>query len=189
MINAVIMASGFARRMGTNKLLLDYKGCSIIEHVLKAVSKINFHQVVVVSQYKEVSLLCNKYGFKYVDNKNANIGQSESIKLGILNSSKCDGYMFFVGDQPFIDSLYIDKIINTFKLDRDFIVIPRCKDVCGNPVIFPYSKKEELLALKEDEKGKTILKNSSKIKYVEVPREILLDIDTKTDYERIGGKL
>ncbi|CZR97441.1 MULTISPECIES: molybdenum cofactor cytidylyltransferase [Clostridioides] len=189
MINAVIMASGFARRMGTNKLLLDYKGCSIIEHVLKAVSKINFHQVVVVSQYKEVSLLCNKYGFKYVDNKNANIGQSESIKLGILNSSKCDGYMFFVGDQPFIDSLYIDKIINTFKLDRDFVVIPRCKDVCGNPVIFPYSKKEELLALKEDEKGKTVLKNASKIKYVEVPREILLDIDTKTDYERIGGKL
>ncbi|MER0282564.1 molybdenum cofactor cytidylyltransferase [Clostridioides difficile] len=189
MINAVIMASGFARRMGTNKLLLDYKGCSIIEHVLKAVSKINFHQVVVVSQYKEVSLLCNKYGFKYVDNKNANIGQSESIKLGILNSSKCDGYMFFVGDQPFIDSLYIYKIINIFKLDRDFIVIPRYKDVCGNPVIFPYSKKEELLALKEDEKGKTVLKNTSKIKYVEVPREILLDIDTKTDYERIGGKL
>ncbi|MFR1384826.1 MAG: molybdenum cofactor cytidylyltransferase, partial [Clostridioides difficile] len=60
---------------------------------------------------------------------------------------------------------------------------------CGNPVIFPYSKKEELLALKEDEKGKTILKNSSKIKYVEVPKEMLFDIDTKMDYERIGGKL
>ncbi|MCC0633993.1 molybdenum cofactor cytidylyltransferase [Clostridioides sp. ZZV15-6388] len=189
MINAVIMASGFARRMGKNKLLLEYDGCSIIEHVLKAVSKINFHQVVVVSQYKEVLALCNKYGFKYVDNKDANIGQSESIKLGILNSSKCDGYMFFVGDQPFIDDLYIDKIINTFKLYRNFIVIPRCKDVCGNPVIFPFSKKKELLALKEDEKGKTILKNSSKIKYVEVPKKMLLDIDTKVDYERIGGKL
>lgn len=189
MINAVIMASGFARRMGENKLLLEYEGCSIIEHVFKAVNRINFHQVVVVSQYKEVLEICNKYSFKYVDNKDANIGQSESIKLGILNSSKCDGYMFFVGDQPFIDDLYIDKIINTFKLDRNFIVIPRCKGVCGNPVVFPFSKKNELLALKEDEKGKTILKNSSKIKYVEVPEKMLLDIDTKVDYERIGGKL
>lgn len=105
MINAVIMASGFARRMGANKLLLNYKGCSIIEHVFREVSKIDFHQVVVVSQYEEVLLLCNKYGFEYIDNKNANIGQSESIKLGVLNSSKCDGYMFFVGDQPFIDLL------------------------------------------------------------------------------------
>lgn len=61
--------------------------------------------------------------------------------------------------------------------------------MCGNLVIFLYSKKEELLVFKEDEKGKIILKNLLKIKYVEVFKEMLFDIDIKMDYERIGGKL
>lgn len=187
MINAIIMASGLSKRMGENKLLLDFNKIPMIEHSFIEISKCFFNEVIVVSQYEEVFNLCEKYKFKKVFNESANIGQSESIKLGILNSSKCDGYMFFVGDQPFIDSFYINKIIDKFKEDNDYIIIPRFEDKKGSPVIFPYNKREELLTLENDEKGKKIITKSSKIKYTDVSENMLIDIDNKVDYEKFRG--
>ncbi|RDY28001.1 molybdenum cofactor cytidylyltransferase [Romboutsia weinsteinii] len=187
MINAIIMASGYASRMGENKLLLDYNGIPIIEHVFKEVEKSNFGSVLVVSQYEEVLKLSKKYNFIAIYNENAHIGQSESIKLGIKNSSVCDGFMFFVGDQPFIDSKYINKIIDKFAEDKEYIVMPKNNLRKGNPVIFPYSKKDELILLQKDEKGKKIISKTSKVKYINVPDSMLIDIDTKEDYKKYIG--
>ena len=86
MINAIVMASGFSTRMGKNKLLMKYRGKTIIENVFDAISKCDFNEVVVVSQYEEILSIAKQYNFKDVINENADIGQSESIKLGIRNS-------------------------------------------------------------------------------------------------------
>lgn len=189
MINAIIMASGFSKRMGVNKLLLEYKGIPIIDHVFKEISKVEFNQIVVVSQYKEILTIGEKYGFITVYNENAHIGQSESIKLGILNSSKCDGYMFFVGDQPLIDNIQIKKILSVFEKNKDCIVIPMSNGRRGNPVVFPYEKKEELLMLKYDEKGKNVINTSKKIKYIDVSENMLFDIDTQDDFNKLLSQI
>lgn len=184
-ITAIIMASGLSTRMGANKLLLNYNNKPIIQYVFEAVKNSLFYDVIVISQYDEIKNISKNYEFKYVHNENAYMGQSESIKLGILNSKPCDGYMFFVGDQPLIDDIYIKNMICAFYKNPDYIVIPKCKGKTGNPVIFPFSKKEELLKLKNDEKGKKIINKTSNIKYIEVPKGMLFDIDTKEDYKKL----
>ena len=189
MVNAIIMASGFSKRMGANKLLLEYKGIPIIDHILREISKVEFNQVVVVSQYKEILDLGKKYGFIAVYNGNAHVGQSESIKLGILNSSKCDGYMFFVGDQPLIDNMQIKKILYLFEQNKDCIVIPMSNGKKGNPVVFPFHKKEELLMLKNDEKGKKVINTSKKIKYIDVSENMLFDVDTQDDFNKLLSQI
>lgn len=185
MITAIVMASGLSKRMGRNKLLLEYKNRPIIDYTLRPLKDINFMEVIVVSQYEEVLNLAKEYKFKAVKNNNAILGQSESIKLGIQNSKACDGFMFFVGDQPFVNKDDIKSIIQTFTEDKSYIVIPKFNSKFGNPVIFPYNKKDELMLLKDDEKGKKIIKSSTKIKYIDVKEEMLFDIDTKEDYDRI----
>lgn len=187
MITAIIMASGLSKRMGENKLLLKYKDKTIIEYVFDEISKVEFKEVIVVSSYDEIKDISKKYNYKYIENKRNYIGQSESIRLGINNSKESFGYMFFVGDQPLIDSKYINKMIEVFNENKDFIIIPRYKDRKGNPVIFPESKREELLSLTEDEKGKKVITNLCKIKYVDVSEYMLFDIDTKKDYIQLGG--
>lgn len=184
-ITAIIMASGLSTRMGANKLLLDYKNEPIIQYVFEAVKNCLFHEVIVISQYNEIKKISENYEFKYVHNENYDIGQSESIKLGILNSKPCDGYMFFVGDQPLLDEIHIKNMISAFYKNLDYIIIPKYKNKTGNPVIFPFSKKEELLKLKNDEKGKKIINKTSNIKYIEVPESMLFDIDTKEDYKKL----
>lgn len=185
MISAIVMASGFSRRMGENKLLMDFNGKTIIENTFKALKKCDFKEVIVVSQYEEVLKIANKYQFKFVLNDNAQIGQSESIKLGIRNSGKCDGYMFFVGDQPLINNDDVKELINEFERNKEYIVIPRYDNKTGNPVIFPTCLKNNLLSLKNDEKGKKVINEYDKIKYVNVSKYTLLDVDTKVDYENL----
>lgn len=185
MISAIVMASGFSRRMGENKLLMDFNGKTIIENTFEVLKKCDFKEVIVVSQYEEVLKIANKYQFKFVLNDNAQIGQSESIKLGIRNSGKCDGYMFFVGDQPLINNDDVKELINEFGENKEYIVIPRYDNKTGNPVIFPACLKNNLLRLKNDEKGKKVINEYDKIKYVNVSKYTLLDVDTKLDYENL----
>ncbi|MBC6003270.1 molybdenum cofactor cytidylyltransferase [Paeniclostridium sp. NSJ-45] len=185
MINAIVMASGFSTRMGNNKLLLEYRGKTIIENTLDILKKSNFKEIIVVSQYEEVLSIASKYSFKTVLNKKAYLGQSESIKLGIKNSSECEGYMFFVGDQPLLNKMDIDNLIRCFKDNNKYIIIPKYENKTGNPVIFPKCLKNKLLMLKNDEKGKKVISEYDKIKYIYVKRETLLDIDTKKDYENL----
>ena len=185
MINAIVMASGFSTRMGNNKLLLEYRGKTIIENTLDILKKSNFKEIIVVSQYEEVLSIASKYSFKTVLNKKAYLGQSESIKLGIKNSSDCEGYMFFVGDQPLLNKMDIDNLIKYFKDNNKYIIIPKYENKKGNPVIFPKCLKNKLLMLKNNEKGKKVISEYDKIKYIYVKRETLLDIDTKKDYENL----
>lgn len=185
MISAIIMASGFSNRMGQNKLLMKYNDKFLIEHTLNIVLKCNFKKKILVTQYEEIKELGEKLNYKVIMNNSPNKGQSESIKLGVKNSPKCDGYMFFVGDQPLLNKDDIEKLVKVFKEDTNYIVIPKYKDKCGNPVIYPTIYKEQILKLEGDKGGKNIIKSSDKIKYVDVSENTLFDIDNIDDFNNL----
>ncbi len=156
MVNAVIMASGYSTRMGKNKLMLPFKGKPIIEHVIDAIKECNFNEIILVGQEKEVLDIAKKKNILTVLNTKAYKGQSQSIKLGILNTSPSKGYMFFTGDQPLLDSYTINSLLNTFTRNNDYIIIPKYKDKVGSPTIFPKKFKNELLNLQGDVGGKAL---------------------------------
>ncbi|MEG2194384.1 MAG: molybdenum cofactor cytidylyltransferase [Terrisporobacter sp.] len=185
LISAIIMASGFSKRMGRNKLLMKYNDKFLIEHTLNIISQCDFKEKILVTQYEEVGKLGEVLNFKVIINNCPNKGQSESIKLGVENSNKSESYMFFVGDQPLLNKNDIEKLINVFQEDTNYIVIPKYKGCCGNPVIYPSKYKEEILKLEGDKGGKAIIKSTSKIKYVEVLENTLFDIDNIDDFNNL----
>lgn len=187
MISAIILASGYSRRMGKNKLLLKYKGKSLIEHTINTILQCEFSEVILVAREQEIIEVGNKYTISIVKNENAAIGISESIKLGIVNAKDTKGYMFFTADQPFLDVDTIKVLQNKFTENCAYIIVPRCEGKRGSPVIFPSTFKEELLKLQGDVGGKVIInKNSDKVKFLEVLDSIkLFDIDTNESYEYI----
>lgn len=90
-----------------------------------------------------------------------------------------------MGDQPLINNYDVKEIINEFGENKEYIIIPRYDNKTGNPVIFPTCLKNNLLSLKNDEKGKKVINEYDKIKYVNVSKYTLLDVDTKLDYENL----
>ena len=193
-ISAIIMASGKSERMGTNKLLLEYRGMTFIENTLEKVLNENFYELVIVISDKKVRKKCQDYIKKsekdekkiyIIDNKKSEKGQSESIKIGLKTLGKCDGYMFFSCDQPFLTSDTIKKILQNFKTKG--ITTPEYNGKRSLPVIFGENFKDELLKLEGDTGGKTVISNhQDKIKIVEIENsDEGKDIDTKEDYDML----
>jgi molybdenum cofactor cytidylyltransferase len=187
MVNAIIMASGFSNRMGKNKLLLPYEGKSIIEHIMDKVTKCNFNNIILVTNNNEIIDLAKKRGIDFVLNSHPEKGQSESIKLGIINSPEAAGYAFFTGDQPLMDIETIMFLMNRFNETKDSIIVPQYMEKKGTPVIFPKKLINELLELEGDVGGRKIInKHLEEVKYIEIKREYMLwDIDTEDDYNKL----
>lgn len=150
------MASGFSKRMGFNKLKLEYNNISLLENCLKKLSSISFSEVLVCGREDWVKSLSKKYSFKYLDNLTAHLGQSESIKLGVKNSNG-KGITFFTADQPFLSEKTILTLYYNF-LKTNLITIPIVNNNRFSPIFFPEDKKSELLKLEGDTGGKIVIK-------------------------------
>lgn len=185
MITAIILASGYSSRMGVNKLLLLKDKIPMIEHLFRQLYKINFHEIIVVTQYKDVEKLSKSYGYTSIINIVPQKGISESIKLGVKNTDINSNFIFFTGDQPFLRGEVIEKIIDLS--EDECIVVPRFLGKRKSPVIFGKIYREELLKLDGDIGGKEIInKNLNNVKYLEFSDgNDFLDIDTREEYEKI----
>lgn len=188
-MNAIILASGNSSRMGKNKLLMDYKGCAMIQRVINVIKSVDFVTVTLVGKHKEVLNIAESSGIKVIENYNSDKGQSESIKLGVSSINNNEGFMFFCGDQPFLNKDIIDYLIKVSIENNEAIVRPMFQGRSGSPVIFPNCLKEELLKLQGDNGGKVIIKKAlTKVIDVEInDSKFLRDIDTMEDYKEILG--
>ena len=177
-ITAVILASGFSKRMGCNKLLLPVEGKAMIAHVFDAVRQAGFEQTVVVTGFDSIAQLAVGNGFQAVDNDSPEIGQSHSVVLGVQKTSQSAGWMFFNGDMPWLKSDTIGKLLEY--ADAAHIVVPRYGSRPGQPVYFPAAFKAELLALTGDHGGRTIIRNHpDRICYVPIDNiRQGVDVDT-----------
>lgn len=182
MVTGIIMASGFSRRMKRNKLTIKINGETIIERVIKAAKKSKLDDIVLIYRTDDIRDFGLKYNIKTIYNPNAILGQSESVKLGVKNSNKSSAYMFFVADQPYLDTAVIDRLIDAYKIDEK-ITIPYFNGKFGMPLIFPNIFRNELLRTKGDKGGREIIgENPLLTQRVDFDNEKLgMDVDSPND--------
>ena len=148
------MAAGDARRFGENKLAMEVGGRTLVRRALEAVPGEAFRTVAVVTQYPEVEALAEGFGFLPVRNPHPDWGISHTIRLGLEALGEVDAALFLVSDQPH-------------------------DGVRGNPCIFPRQYFPELLELREDHGGSSVIRRHEKdLLLFEAPACELEDIDT-----------
>lgn len=188
MIYAVVMASGYSKRMGNNKLLLKYNGKYVIEHVIDILKNSNIDEVIVVAREQKVKKIGKDKFCIVLNNDTAKEGISSSIKIGCVYGKHSDGILFVPGDQPLLSLETINNLIAAFYSSKDKIIVPCYGDVEGSPVIFPNKYFNELMKLKGDIGGKKVIEQNIKDKINVVIKNKIenLDIDTTDDYELLG---
>lgn len=187
-VTGIIMASGFSRRMKTDKLLLKLGDKTVLEKVIESCVKSNLDDIMVIYRKEEIKNIAKRYNLKAILNENAIEGQSASIKLGVNNIDRdTKGMMFIVGDQPHLDFVTINTIIDKFEIDQEKIIIPIYGESKGNPTIFPVSLKKQLLTLTDDVGGKEVINNNlNRVKYVDIENhQAGMDMDTVEEYEKL----
>lgn len=169
---AIILAAGESSRMGFPKQLAEYKGKTILETVVETVSNNIENSIVVLGHENET--LTEKIDFKnstILINESWEEGIISSIRTGLfyLSSDKnIDGALIFMGDQPAINSLVIEKLLTT-KHDDDEVLVPQYRYQKGYPILIPrfFWNKLELITQDDTDGDDSVFKNFELIDYFE----------------------
>ncbi len=180
----IYMASGFGRRFGSNKLLHDYKGKPLYRHGLDRLiaCKAPSLLVYVISHYPEIEAYCKEKGICYVDNPDAAQGITASIHYGIRAAGQVDGYIFLTADQPNLKEETLLAFAHMALESEKSMGSICCEGQPGSPTFFTFAKREELLSLKGDRGGRSLMKASPQdVFWYEISKEEWKDIDRLED--------
>lgn len=182
-VAAILLASGYGRRYGSNKLLDTWEGVPLYRRALEVLPLDRLDRAVVVSQYGEVLAEAGRLGCLPVLNCHPWEGISASIRLGLLAAKDSDGALFAVCDQPRLTTESILRLLDSFEKSPEAIHALSWQGRRGNPVVFPRALYPELLALTGDTGGSAVLRrHPERLRLVEAasPGE-LEDVDRPED--------
>ena len=189
-LGCVVMAAGNARRFGDNKLAARLRGRSLIRRTLEAVPPELFAAVAVVTQYEEILELAGEFGFTPVRNVHPDHGISHTIALGLVALGDCDAACFLVSDQPLLRRESVAALARFWRERPDKLAALAHGGVRGNPCVFPARFFPELLELREDHGGNTVIRRHEEaLVLLEVPEEELTDVDTPQALARLKEEM
>lgn len=188
-LGCVVLAAGNARRFGENKLSAQLRGRSLILRALEAVPSEKFDAVAVVTQYPEIMRLAKEFSFAALHNPHPDWGISHTIALGLTAVRDCRGTMFLVSDQPLLRRESVAALCDLWREAPEGIAALGCGGVRGNPCVFPASLYPELMALREDHGGNTVIRrHEALLTLLETDGSELYDVDTAEAMERLKAE-
>jgi len=182
-VSAILLAAGKSSRMGKLKQLMPLGESTILEQTLDNLLGSKAAEVIVVLGYKAEEVMKRLSGkpIKVVVNPLYRKGMSTSIAAGLkFVDSQSQAVMLTLGDQPYVDSPTINRLIDAFSSDKKGIVIPTHQGQRGHPLIFAKKYQAQLYDLSGDIGGREIIKQHPE-DVLEVPVDcegIVIDIDT-----------
>ena len=189
MISAILLAAGQSKRLRyENKLIKNYKGKHLINHILKSLIKSKVNKIIVVlghesRKIKKIVLKNKKIIF--VVNSSYKKGISSSIKSGLKKISKKNiGFLIVHADMPLISKRILNTLCSAIKTKNKEIFVPVYKKKIGNPLAFKYSMIQSFRKIKGDRGAKKLIRiNISRVQKVNVnSKSILIDFDQLKDF-------
>jgi len=184
---AIVLAGGESKRMGSPKMILPYKGKTIIENVLENVLASDVERVVTVlgSSKDEVMKAIGKLPVLHCYNPNYKDGMLSSVKCGFeFLPADLRAAMVFLGDQPMAETAVINKMLNAYNESGKGILVPVFENKRGHPLLTDRKYRDEIMSLDDPEGLKGLLRRHPD-DLLEVETEnpsVLMDIDTREDY-------
>lgn len=181
--SAIIMASGSSKRMGRNKLFLQFGGQTFLQRVIELALKAGFYEVIVVISRENAEKCSFPDKVTIVYNELGKTGQSASVRLG-ASSATGTGFLFLPVDQPLLTLEVLEKIVA--KSAPDKIVFPTQEGRPSSPVFFGADFYNELSKITGHGGGRKVRDRHPEAWIpVEIPGDYLKDIDMPEDYERL----
>ena len=115
-VGCVIMASGLARRFGSNKLLADFGGRPLLCRALEVTATPALAARVVVTRSAGVKALCDAQAVPCL--LHSLPGRNDTVRLGLeALLEQCPGLagcIFLPGDQPLLQRETLEALITAF---------------------------------------------------------------------------
>jgi len=174
--------------MGQTKQLLPIDGQPMVRRVVQAVCQAGLAQVVVVvgAEGERVARTLADLELEIVHNQAWEQGMSTSLRAG-LNALRpeIEAALLVLADQPGLTPSVLAALVDGYRASRAAIVAPFYGGRRGNPVLFARALFAELGQVEGDQGGRALLvRYQQDVARVDLDdAAILLDVDTRQDYE------
>lgn len=182
-MTAILLAAGFARRFGSQKLLARIAdGRYVVEAAANSLLAATGQVIAVTGADAELKRVLENCGCRVVVNARAEEGIGTSIAAGVSASCHDGGWLIALGDMPFIRAVTVTRVLAAME-GSDGIVIPTFEGVRGHPVGFAPAFRASLIALRGDQGARSIVAaHSDRLTLLPVDDAgVLADIDTTDD--------
>jgi len=181
-VACIILAAGQSVRFGSQKMMHPIaNGKAMLLNTIELFQSM-FDKVVVITNQEQVLIeLVRASSASLIQNDKGHLGMSESLKLGIENTSPSRGWLIALGDMPYLNASTIYSIVESLKENR--IVRPHYQGKAGNPVAFGLEFRSQLLEINGDQGAKQVVaRNQAKLVDIEInDTGIWQDIDRPQD--------
>ena len=185
---AVVLAAGGSRRMGQTKQLLPIDGQPMVRRVAQTVCQAGLAQVVVVvgAEGERVARTLADLELEIVHNQAWEQGMSTSLRAGLgALRPEIEAALLVLADQPGLTPGVLNAVVERYRASRAPIGAPYHRGRRGNPVLFARALFAELGQVEGDQGGRALLvRYEQDVARVDLDdAAILLDVDTRQDYE------
>ncbi len=185
---AVVLAAGKSERMGTNKLLLEVAGRTILDRLLQALDESVVNEVFVVLGHRpeELRPIVGAHRAEAVLNLDYEEGMTSSFRVGLREVS-ADAAFLVLGDQLGLKADLLASMAERMESEpAAMIVSPVHEGKRGHPVLFRRPLFPEILGMSHCETLKDIVdRHGDAHRHVEGDLWCTLDLDTPEEFERV----
>lgn len=186
-VAALVLAAGLSSRMGTNKLLADLHGISLIRRTVESLAA---DQIIVVTGHDAEKIKAELQGLpvQFIHNPDYAQGLSTSLKCGLAAlGPDIDAALICLGDMPLVSKETIRRLIASFSpSDHRSICVPVHNGKRGNPVLWGARHFEAMQSLTGDKGARSLMDEcADELVEIELPEAVLLDADTPEALARL----
>jgi CTP:molybdopterin cytidylyltransferase MocA len=185
----LILAAGESRRMGSPKALLEYRGETFLERLVRLFSARCAPVIVVLGAHAEEIRARSTADCTFVFNADWQTGQTSSMQCGLRAvPAEAEGVLFTLVDHPAVSEETLDALMHAGH-GPALLRVPRFEGRRGHPVWFSSALLPEFLAIPPAGAAREVVRaHAAETTFLDVADAgILADIDDPAAYGMLTG--
>jgi molybdenum cofactor cytidylyltransferase len=187
-VAGVVLAAGSSSRLGTNKLLIDHEGETVVRRAARRALEAGLEPVIVVVGFEADRVAASLRGLDValVVNRDHSGGMHSSLQAGIGSvPADCEAAIMLLADMPLVTSAMSAALVARFRKGPEPLVLSLYGGIQAPPTLYARALFPALGAAGEGGGRRVARDHRDEAAVMEWPLPLLADLDRPEDVDRL----